>query len=102
MQIESMSDKRDQRRKKLRDAMRQHGDPVSVDGEPVHRQNEFPGADLAVTAKARRLKGGNRRLVNMLLRGAVYDPDTEVTFWAALLLGFAWESTVEKVFTKAG
>jgi len=30
------------------------------------------------------------------------SPDSEITFWAALALGFGWEASVEKLFAKPG
>jgi predicted lysophospholipase L1 biosynthesis ABC-type transport system permease subunit len=27
------------------------------------------------------------------------NPDKEITFWAALAMGFGWEASIEKIFT---
>jgi len=42
-------------------------------------------------------------LLTALIVLAVYraaNPDTHITFWVALVMGFGWESSVEKVFAK--
>ena len=41
-------------------------------------------------------------LLTSLIVLAVYkgaNPNTNITFWGALAIGFGWESSVEKVFT---
>jgi hypothetical protein len=42
-------------------------------------------------------------LLTALVVLAVYrstEPDTEIGFWVALVMGFGWESSVEKIFTR--
>src|SRR4051812_36414877 len=42
-------------------------------------------------------------LTTALVVLAVYrstNPDTDISFWTALVMGFGWESSVEKVFAK--
>lgn len=42
-------------------------------------------------------------LVSALIVMAIYrnaNPDATVSFWAAFLLGFGWEASIEKFFAK--